>query len=68
MEETQKSQESAWNKEKSRLEDKLRERERLVTNSMQLEEMQEKVNRLAKENESLRSQLEDIRRIVSYIN
>lgn len=43
----------------------LRERERSSTNNGQLEESKEEVSRIVKENESLRIQLEDVRRIVS---
>ncbi|XP_057329027.1 trichohyalin [Microplitis mediator] len=63
LEEANRLKEITWTKEKSRLEEMLRERERSSTINGQLEESKEEISRIVKENESLRIQLEDVRRI-----
>ncbi|CAG5097589.1 Protein of unknown function [Cotesia congregata] len=63
LEEANRLKEITWKKEKSRLEEMLKERERSSTVNGQLEESKEEISRIVKENESLRIQLEDMRKM-----
>lgn len=60
----QKSKEDDWKKEKKRLEEMIKERDRLKSN-IQLEDSRDEVSRLTKEIESLKIQLDDVKKIVS---
>ncbi|XP_034950185.1 protein MLP1 homolog isoform X2 [Chelonus insularis] len=62
LEENMKAKENSWSKEKVRLEEMLRERERSMAMNVQFEEFREEASRLGKENESLRIQLEDMKK------
>ncbi|CAD6227448.1 GSCOCG00001132001-RA-CDS [Cotesia congregata] len=64
LEEANRLKEITWKKEKSRLEEMLKERERSSTVNGQLEESKEEISRIVKENESLRIQLEDMRKML----
>lgn len=60
----QKTCESDWKKEKQNLENMIKEKDRLKSN-IQLEDSRDEVTRLTKEIESLKIQLDDVKKIVS---
>ncbi|XP_015109480.1 putative uncharacterized protein MYH16 isoform X2 [Diachasma alloeum] len=62
-EKLQKSKEEQWNEERRRLQEQLKEREKPSVTNIHLEESREEVNRLTKQAESLKIQLDDMKRI-----
>ncbi|XP_063977970.1 trichohyalin-like isoform X2 [Diachasmimorpha longicaudata] len=62
-EKLQKSKEDHWNEDRRRLQEQLKEREKPSVTNIHLEESREEVSRLTKQAESLKIQLDDMKRM-----